>query len=109
MEVIVGAAVIALGIVLAAVLYGRTRPGAHVAPVPPAASPSTAPPEEPSAAAATASALQAALAERGELLERRERAIANAEAEIELERESLSGQRAEAERRLEQLAGMSGA
>jgi ribonuclease Y len=108
MEVIVGAAVIALGIVLAAVVYGRTRPGAHASPVTPAASSST-PPSEPSAADATASALQAALAERGELLERRERAIANAEAELELERESLSGQRGEAERRLEQLAGMSGA
>ncbi len=109
MEVIVGAAVIALGIVLAAVVYGRTRPGAHASSAAPAASSSTAAPAEPSAAVATASALQAALAERGELLERRERAIANAEAELELERESLSGQRGEAERRLEQLAGMSGA
>ncbi len=108
MEVIVGAAVIALGIVLAAVVYGRTRPGAHASSVAPAAS-SSIPPSESSAADATASALQAALAERGELLERRERAIANAEAELELERESLSGQRGEAERRLEQLAGMSGA
>jgi ribonucrease Y len=104
MEVIVGAAVIALGIVLAAVVYGRTRPGAHAA----QAAQMSAPPAETSNAVATASALQAALAERGELLERRERAIANAEAELELERESLAGQRAEAERRLEQLAGMSG-
>jgi ribonucrease Y len=104
MEVIVGAAVIALGIVLAAVVYGRTRPGAHAA----QAAQTSAPPAETSNAVATASALQAALAERGELLERRERAIANAEAELELERESLAGQRAEAERRLEQLAGMSG-
>src|SRR5579875_3266198 len=106
MEVIIGAAVIALGIVLAAALYGRTRsavsPEPPLAPAPPVAA-------ESSAAAATASALQAALAERGELLARRERAIANAEAELELERESLAGQRAEAERRLEQLAGMSGA
>jgi ribonucrease Y len=108
MEVIVGAAVIALGFVLAAVVYGRTRPGAHAATAASGA-PSASSPAEPSAAAATASALQAALAERGELLERRERAIANAEAELELERESLSGQRGEAERRLEQLAGMSGA
>ncbi len=106
MEVIVGAAVIALGIVLAAVVYGRTRPGAHAAQAAPAATP---PATESSTAAATASALQAALAERGELLERREGAIANAEAELELERESLAGQRAEAERRLEQLAGMSAA
>jgi ribonuclease Y len=108
MEVIVGAAVIALGIVLAAIVYGRTRASVTSAsPAPPA----SAPPSESTtaAAAATASALQAALAERNELLERRERAIANAEAELELERESLAGQRAEAERRLEQLAGMSGA
>jgi ribonuclease Y len=106
MEVIVGAAVIALGIVLAAVGYGRTRAGSTPA-TSSASSPST--PPESVTAAATASALQAALAERGELLERRERAIANAEAELELERESLAGQRTEAERRLEQLAGMSGA
>jgi ribonucrease Y len=106
MEVIVGAAVIALGIVLAAVLYGRNRPATtHAAPAHHPAPQAT----EPTAAAATASALQAALAERGELLERRERAIANAEAELELERESLAGQRSEAERRLESLAGMSGA
>ncbi|HET9124172.1 MAG TPA: ribonuclease Y [Solirubrobacteraceae bacterium] len=107
MEVIIGAAVIALGIVLAAVVYGRSRGGGAPSAQPPSAPPS--PPEESATAAATASALQAALAERSDLLERRERAIANAEAELELERESLAGQRAEAERRLEQLAGMSGA
>jgi ribonuclease Y len=112
MEVIIGAAVIAVGIVLAAVGYGRSRGGGGPSAPPPSAPPPSAPaaaPAESAAAAATASALQAALAERSDLLERRERAIANAEAELELERESLAGQRAEAARRLEQLAGMSGA
>jgi ribonuclease Y len=104
MEVIVGAAVIALGIVLAAVLYGRGRGG--ITPVAPAA---PAPEADSATAVATASALQAAIAERSELIERREGAMANAEAELGLERESLAGQRLEAERRLEQLAGMSAA
>ncbi len=103
MEVILGAAVIAAGIVVAAVLYGRGR-GLAVAPAA-AALPVPARGPDPD----TAAALQAALTERSDLLGRRERAIANAETEIELERESLSGQRAEAEQRLEQLAGISGA
>jgi ribonuclease Y len=107
MEVIVGAAVIAVGIMISAVLFGRGR-GTPV-PVPrPAAPP--APPAVPTPAeAATTAALQAALTERSESLQRREQAIANAEAEFELERESLAGQRADAERRLEQIAGMSAA
>ena len=106
MEVIVGAAVIAVGIVIAAALYGRgrvpaTAGGPATAPAP------TAPLPVPGPDPATTAALQAALTERGELLGRREHAIANAETELELERESLANQRADAEHRLEQLAGMS--
>jgi ribonuclease Y len=107
MEVIVGAAVIAVGIVLGAMLYGRGR-GAVLAPAPAIPSPSAA--DSASATAvATATALQTALAERSEQLERREQAIAEAEAELRVGREALAEQRSEAERRLEQVAGMSAA
>jgi ribonuclease Y len=94
MEIIGAAALIAVGIVIAAVLYGRSH-GVG------------------SAAAghdsATATALQAALAERNTALERREDALARRETELERERSTLGDSRLEVERRLEQLAGMSGA
>jgi ribonucrease Y len=96
MEVIVGAAVIAVGIVVAAVLYGRGRgPAAHPASA-------VAPPDN-----GTSVALRAALAERGDALERRETAISRRESELEAEQAALAQRRVEAERRLEQLAGMS--
>jgi ribonucrease Y len=96
MEVIVGAAVIAVGIVVAAVLYGRGRgPAAHPASA-------VAPADN-----GTAVALRAALAERGDALERRETAISRRESELEAEQAALAQRRVEAERRLEQLAGMS--
>jgi ribonuclease Y len=96
MEVIVGAAVIAVGIVIAAVVYGRGHAShAHPAPTP-------SPAEN-----GTAVALRAALAERGEALERRETAIARRESELEAEQAALAERRVEAERRLEKLAGMS--
>jgi ribonuclease Y len=112
MEVIVGAAVIALGIVVAAVLYGRGRTP-PVVPAPVAVGPDPA----------TTAALHAALSERGEGLGRREEMIARREAELAREQQAIAAQRAETERdretttarraeadhRLEQLAGMSGA
>src|SRR5690242_14208277 len=94
MEIIGAAALIAVGIVVAAVLYGRS----HTAGSPAAERDS-----------ATATALQAALAERGTALERHEEALARREAELERERVSLAENRLEVERKLEQLAGMSGA
>ena len=57
----------------------------------------------------TTFALQSALAQRGESLDRREHELSRRESALDGERESLSGRRAEAEQRLEQLAGMSGA
>jgi ribonuclease Y len=94
MEIIGAAALIAVGIVVAAVLYGRSH---HA---------------DPSAAdrdSATATALQAALAERGTALERRDETLARREDDLERERAALAESRLEVERRLEQLAGMSGA
>jgi ribonucrease Y len=97
MEVIVAAALIAIAVVVAAVMYGRT----HSAPVP------VAPPAPDNSA--TATALQAALAERGTALERREDTIARREAELDQRGSELANRRVEAERTLERLAGMSGA
>jgi ribonuclease Y len=95
METIGAAALIAVGIVIAAVLYGRTRDGGAAA-----------------AAAqrdnATAAALQAALTERGSDLERREDALTERETELERRRNELDDSRQEVARTLEQLAGMSG-
>jgi ribonucrease Y len=94
MEIIGAAALIAVGIVIAAVLYGRSHgAGSAVA----------------QRDSATATALQAALAERGTTLERREETLARRESELDRERDSLADRRLEVERRLEQLAGMSGA
>jgi len=94
MEIIGAAAVIAVGIVVAAVFYSRPH-GA------------------PAAAAerdiATAAALQTALAERGTALQRREETLAQRESELERVELGLAESRIEAERTLERLAGMSGA
>ena len=94
MEIIGAAALIAVGIVVAAVLYGRTH----------RASPASAERD-----AATASALQAALAERTAALERREDALERREGELAGQREELTRERAEAATRLERVAGMSAA
>jgi ribonuclease Y len=96
MEIVGAAALIAVGIVVAAVLYGRTHSSGPAAV---AAERDTA----------TATALQAALAERGTDLERRETTLAKREADVEQERSGLGESRLEVERTLERLAGMSGA
>jgi ribonuclease Y len=98
MEVIVAAALIAIAVVVAAVMYGRTHSPVPALVAPPAPDNS-----------ATATALQAALAERGTALERREDTIARQEAELDQQRGELANRRVEAERTLERLAGMSGA
>ncbi len=94
MEIIGAAALIAVGIVVAAVLYGRSH----------GAGPASA--ERDTTATA---ALQAALGERSTALERREEALERREAEVAAQREDLARQRAEVESTLERLAGMSGA
>jgi ribonucrease Y len=104
MEVIGAAALIAVGIVLAAVLYARITGRAHPAPTPapavavaapatPAPKPSPAPDPE--------------LPERTAALARREDHLARRETELEQEREALVESRQQLERSLEQVAGMS--
>jgi ribonucrease Y len=94
MGIIGAAAVIAVGIVVAAVLYGR----AH------GASPVDA--ERDTAAAA---ALQAALTERSSALERREDGLERREGELATSREELTRERAEVAKNLEHVAGISAA
>jgi ribonuclease Y len=94
MEIIGAAALIAVGIVVAAVLYGRSR----------GAAPATADRDP-----ATAAALPAALAARTTALERREEALQHREAELNGQRETLAERQAEVEHKLERMAGMSGA
>jgi ribonuclease Y len=95
MEIIGAAAVIAVGIVVAAVFYGRPHGASAAA----AAERDTA----------TATALQAALAERSTALERRDDALARRESELERGQAELAEGRLEVQRTLERLAGMSGA
>ena len=93
MEIIGAAALIAVGIVVAAILYGRTH-GA-----------SSASGERDTATAA----LQAALTERSAALERREDALDRRETELTAQREELTRARGEVESNLERIAGMSAA
>jgi ribonucrease Y len=98
MEIIGAAALIAVGIVVAAVLYGRSHGAA------PAAAAVAAERDS-----ATAAALQSALAERTTALDRREEALESREADVDRQRQQLSERQAEVEQRLEHMAGMSGA
>ena len=97
MEIIGAAALIAVGIVVAAVLYGRSH----------GATPAAAAAAERDTA--TAAALQSALAERTTALERREEAVDRREAELNHQGDELAERQAEVEQRLERMAGMSGA
>jgi ribonuclease Y len=94
MEIIGAAALIAAGIVVAAVLYGRTHgAGSRTG----------------ERDTATAAALQAALTERSAALERREEALERREAELAGQREALTRERTEVENNLERIAGISAA
>jgi ribonuclease Y len=99
MEIIGAAALIAVGIVFAAVLYGRVH-GAGVAVA------------VPQAAGATAVDVElpertAAVAQREAGLARREAELARREAELEKERDATVGARQELQRELERISGIS--
>jgi ribonucrease Y len=94
MEIIGAAALIAVGIVVAAVLYGRTHRASS---------------QGGERDSATAAALQAALSERSTALERREEALERREGELSAQREELARDRAEVESSLERVAGISAA
>jgi ribonuclease Y len=95
MEIIGAAALIAVGIVAAAVVYSRThaRPAVTQA----------------ETVAVTTTALESALPERSAALARREDALARRETELEQERKALADSQHELERALERVSGLSAA
>jgi ribonucrease Y len=96
MEIIGAAALIAVGIVAAALVYGRSH----------AARPAVAQPE---LVTVTATALDAALPERSAALARREDTLARRESELDQERAALADGQHELERSLELVSGLSAA
>ncbi len=110
MEIIGAAALIAVGIVLAAVVYarvtgGHTKHSAQAKPSP--ANPGTPSPTVPATSNGASAPDQ--LPERAAALARREETIARREAELEHQREVLLGGREELQRTLERISGMSAA
>jgi ribonucrease Y len=96
MDIIAAAALIAVGIVAAAVVYaivnGRLHGGRH------GTAASSATPAKP---------LEPELADRAAALARREDALASRESELDREREALAGTRQELTRELERISGLS--
>ncbi|HEY1519388.1 MAG TPA: ribonuclease Y [Solirubrobacteraceae bacterium] len=106
MEIIGAAALIAVGIVLAAIIYGRMHGARTVAVATPTATPNvTAPATE--AVPANPGRHDAELLERTGAVTRREEALAGREAELEKERRAVAESKHELERSLEQVSGMS--
>ncbi|MBV9006619.1 MAG: ribonuclease Y [Solirubrobacterales bacterium] len=101
MEIIGAAALIAVGIVVAAVVYGRTHGPRLAVANQPAASPRPAAVEVPERSAA--------LAQREAELARREAELARREAELELDRDGILETQQELERALERTSGLSAA
>ncbi len=104
MEIIGAAALIAVGIVVAAIIYGRMHGARTVAVAHPAVSVpvlATAP------APANPARRDSEVLERTASVTRREEALALREAELEKERQSLTDSRKELERSLEQISGLS--
>ena len=102
MEIIGAAALIAVGIVVAAIIYGRMHGARTVAVASPAPS---APVVE--APPANSRRPDAELIERTAAVTRREDALLRKEAELETERAALGESRQELERSLEQISGLS--
>jgi ribonuclease Y len=93
MEIIGAAAVIAVAVVLAAVIYGRTHRNAGVAP----------------RSSGHLTDHERELSERGAALARREENLVRREAALEQERQQLADSRQDLERALEQVSGLSAA
>ena len=106
MEIIGAAALIAVGIVAAAAVYGRSHAARPAVAQPAAAPPPVAQPES---VTVTATALDAALPERSAALARREDTLARRELELDQERAALADSRHELERSLERVSGLSAA
>jgi len=94
MDIIGAAALIAVGIVLAAVVYGRTHAARPAADAPPSHNPED---------------VDAELAERSASLAKREEALRRREAALDTERAALADAQRELERALERVSGLSAA
>src|SRR5947209_7981984 len=101
MEIIGAAALIAVGIVVAAMVYGRTH-GMHAQAVRPPERAEARPPERAAERGMEVAAREADLA-------RREAELARREAELEGERQSLVAGHGDLERELERVSGLSAA
>jgi ribonucrease Y len=99
MDIIGAAALIAVGIVLAAVLYGRTHA------VPAVATPSSSRPVTPPVAAERTADVAVREAE----LARREADLSRREADLDRERQSIAERQLELEHELERISGLSAA
>jgi ribonuclease Y len=102
MEIIGAAALIAVGIVVAAIIYGRmhgARTAAVAGPAPGAAVVAVPPPNP--------RRNDAEMLERTAAVARREEALASRESEVEKQRAALADARQELERSLEQVSGLS--
>jgi ribonucrease Y len=104
MEIIGAAALIAVGIVLAAVIYGRMH-GARTAPATAGHPTASAPVVE--VVHPTPVRLDAETVDRSAAVARREEALARREAELEQEHTQLTQARQDLERTLEQVSGIS--
>jgi ribonuclease Y len=99
MQIIGAAALIALGIVVAAILYGRSHGGTSAPP--------TVDREATTALNTALTERSAGLDRREESLIRREEALDPREADLDQQRDSLAESRGEVQRRMEELAGLS--
>jgi ribonuclease Y len=104
MDIIAAAALIAVGIVAAAVAYAKAGGRAHVVP---ASTPASAPAPAPLPTAPVAVTVDTSQVDRAADLARREESIARRESELESERRALAEQRQDLARELERVSGMS--
>jgi ribonuclease Y len=107
MEVIAAAALIAVGIVAAAVAYAKLSGRAHEAPAIPRQAPAPASTTPPLPAPRPNPGALDDLSKRAADLARREESIGRRESELESEREALAAGRQELARELERISGLS--
>jgi ribonuclease Y len=116
METLIGAALIGIAIVVAAAVYGRSRPAVAAAAAPGAAMPAAAAPDDPELlrrsaelerSAERTQALEAQLDRRGADLDRREAELERRDQHLRARAAELEKLRVEREAALERIAGLS--